>query len=312
MPIRKSSAIKLAAIDIGSNGIRLMLAAYSPLGLKSLKKYRVPIRLGADVFNNGRISEETLQNSAYAFRHFRQIINKHKVKWVRAVGTSALREAKNRNAFIGLIKKCSGIKVEVIDGVEEGSLIHLGVKHKIHIEHHNCLLIDIGGGSLELTFSNNGYPSATQSFPFGTVRTLDRLKKKNLSEKHLRRLIREYSETLRHFMSSQQKAKKLDFAVGTGGNMEALGRMRSELLKKKTRTFLTKAELSLIIKKLSKMSVKERIEKLDMRPDRADVIVPAAHVVLTSMQLAKLNKIIIPYVGLRDGILWSIVNKLKS
>lgn len=302
---------RLAAIDIGSNAIRMIIAEFSPRGLVPLRKYRIPIRLGADVFEKNRISGKNLKAAARAFERFEQVARKSKVVRQRAVGTSALREAKNRNAFVELIRRKSGVKVEVIDGVQEAALIHKAVAKELHLEGHRALLIDVGGGSVELTYSENGLMTSTQSFPFGTVRTLERMKKKNISEAQLNLIIGDYITPLTHFIHSQSSNLKLDFAVGTGGNLEALGKLKSILLKKNSKGVLTFAELTEIVQKLRQMSVKERIEKLHLRPDRADVIVPAALVVQAVMLQAHVEKILIPYVGLKDGLLWSLINPAK-
>lgn len=298
---------RLAAIDIGSNAIRMVIAEFSPQGLVPLRKYRIPIRLGADVFEKGKISGKNLRAAARAFEKFRDVARKSRVTRVRAVGTSALRESKNGRAFVELVRRKSGIKVEVIDGVEEARLIHLAVSKEIHLEGHHSLLIDIGGGSVELTFSEGGLMSATQSFPFGTVRTLDLMRKKNLQESQLSLVIGEFITPLSHFIHSHASASPLEFAVGTGGNLEALGRLKPQLLKKSSKGGLTFEELDEIIERLRGMSVRERIDRLKMRPDRADVIVPAALVVQAALRQAGLRKILIPYVGLKDGLLWSLL-----
>ncbi|MBX2996526.1 MAG: hypothetical protein KF681_17020 [Bdellovibrionaceae bacterium] len=300
---------RLAAIDIGSNAIRMVIAEYSPQGLRPLKKYRIPIRLGADVFEKGKISGKNLKEAARAFRKFREVSNRFGVTRIRAVGTSAMRESKNRAAFVELIRRKSGIKIEVIDGVEEARLIHQAVAKEIHLEGHRALLIDIGGGSVELTFSDAGLMSSTQSFPFGTVRTLNLLKKKNLTESQLGLVIGEFIAPLSNFIHAQSESSPLEFAIGTGGNLEALGRLKDQILKKTSKGDLSYNELGLIIERLRAMSVKDRIEKLELRPDRADVIVPAAMVVQAVMRQSNLEKILIPHVGLKDGILWSMIKR---
>ena len=284
-----------------------MLAEYSPLGLRPIQKYRVPIRLGADVFTKGQISPKNLKASARAFRQFAGILKSQKIQRVRAVGTSALREASNGEAFIELVRRKTGMVVEVIDGVEEARLIHLGVKREVHLENHSCLLIDVGGGSVELTFSDRGLLSATHSFPFGTVRTLEKLKKRKLTERHIQVLVGEYSKPMSSFLESHKIGGSLDFMVGTGGNIEALGRLKPALLGKNSRSFLTLQELEMILAKLSKLSIKDRVERLKMKPDRADVIVPAGSVVFNAMKLARVDRLLIPYVGLKDGLLWSLL-----
>ena len=298
---------RLAAIDIGSNAIRMVIAEFSPRGLISLRKYRIPIRLGSDVFEKGKISGKNMKAAARAFEKFREVATKAGVHRIRAVGTSALREAKNRASFVELARRKSGIKIEVIDGVEEARLIHTAVAKELHLEGHRALLIDIGGGSVELTFSDNGLMSSTQSFPFGTVRTLDLMKKKNLPESQLNLVIGNFISPLTHFIQSQISDQKLDFAVGTGGNLEALGKLKSTLLKKNSKGVLSFFELSEMIEKLRTMTVRDRVTKLEMRPDRADVIVPAALVVQTVMRQAGVERILIPYVGVKDGLLWSLV-----
>lgn len=299
----------IAAVDIGSNAIRMIIAAHSHQGLRVVKKYRFPIRLGADVFATGEISAKNLKLSARTFKEFKELSEKYQVQSIRAVGTSALREAKNQRAFVELIRRKSSINIEVIDGVEEARIIHQAVRREVDLENHHSLLIDIGGGSVELTYSDHGMMTSTHSFPFGTVRTLELLKKKKLDESHLQILMGEFLSPLTHFIQSNDPGYALEFAVGTGGNLETLGKLKPLLLKESSRTFLTFSELGCIIEKLQKTNMKDRIEKLEMRPDRADVIVPASLVVYTVMRQAKLDKLIIPHVGLKDGLIWSLANQ---
>lgn len=309
---KKAPATHLAAIDIGSNAIRMVIADYTIRGLHLIKKYRFPIRLGADVFASGKISEKNLKLSARTFKKFKALVTeKYHVKQIRAVGTSALREAKNAKAFADLIDKKSGIKIEIIDGVEEASLVHLAVRREVNLDSKNALLIDIGGGSVELTFSDHSMMTATHSFPFGTVRTLEMMKKRKLMESQLSLVMGEFLEPLTHFIESNQPGHAIDFAVGTGGNLESLGKLKPVLLGGSSRTFISYHELTQMILKLQRLTIKERIAKLDMRPDRADVIVPAALVVHTVMRQARLDKLLIPHVGLKDGLLWTMINDSK-
>lgn len=306
---KNPTASCIAAIDIGSNAIRMVIAEHSHLGLRLLKKYRFPIRLGADVFATGKISAKNMKLSARTFENFKDLSLQYNVKAIRAVGTSALREAKNSNAYIELIRRKSSIKIEVIDGVEEARIIHQAVRRQINLDSHRSLLIDIGGGSVELTFSDHGMMTSTNSFPFGTVRTLEMMKRKKLEESRLPVVIGTFLKPLTHFIQSQGPGLPLDFIAGTGGNLETLGKLKPLLLKSPSRTFLTFHELEGIVQKLQKLTVKDRIDKLGMRPDRADVIVPAALVIQTVMRQAAVEKLLIPYVGLKDGLVWSIANQ---
>lgn len=285
----------------------MVIAKRSRGVVKVIKKFRFPIRLGTDVFENGTISDKILKEAAKTFVKFKELTDEHHVEKIKAVGTSALREAKNQKQFVDLIKKKAAIQVDVIDGVEEAKLIHLAVKNEVPLQDHQALLIDIGGGSVELTFSENSLMTATQSFPFGTVRTLDKMKKKKLNEAQISLALADFAAPLSHFLSSHVTAKKLEFAVGTGGNIETLGKLKPLLLQKQARTSLTLNELEQIIEILRQTSVKDRIEKLSLRPDRADVILPAALIVQAVLRRSALQKILIPYVGLKDGLLWSLM-----
>ena len=299
----------IAAIDIGSNAIRMVIAEHNLSQLRLVKKFRFPIRLGADVFKDGKISTKNLKQSARTFKKFQELTEKYHIQQMRAVGTSALREAKNGKAFIEFIRRKSGILIETIDGVEEARLIHQAVGREINLDEHCALLIDIGGGSVELTFSDRSMMTATHSFPLGTVRILESLRKRKLTESQMGIIIGDFIGPLTHFLQSNDPGHPLSFAVGTGGNLEALGHLKPLLLNEQSPTYLSLKDLSEIINKLQKMSVKERIEKLGMRPDRADVIVPAAIVIKTVMEQASLDKLLIPHVGLKEGLIWMLANQ---
>ena len=273
--------------------------------LRVIHKYRAPVRLGHDVFMNGRISDNTLKEATKAFTEFALLNKENRVQKMRAVATSAVREAKNKHHFVEEIRKKSKIQIEVIDGIEEARLIHLAVHKELDLHKKKIMLIDIGGGSVEITFSESGYMSATKSFPMGTVRILDLLTKRKLSEKDLNLVMGDFIEPLTHHIESQQGSHQLDFAVGTGGNLECMGKLRKLILRKTPTTHLTAKELGQILEEVKKTPLKDRQSKLDMRPDRSDVIVPAMMVVQMILRLSETQRLVIPGVGLRDGLLWS-------
>ena len=296
----------LAAIDIGSNAIRLVIGELDDHGdIRILKKMREPVRLGKDAFSTGEISGKTLEKAIEAFLKFKELIGAHDVRHFRAIGTSALREAKNKDSYIKDVKKATGFKIEVIDGNEEGRLVYQAVAHKVSLEDRVALLIDIGGGSVELTIVDHGKPRGTQSFKLGTVRMLEMLEAKKLKETDLRKLIRESMAPVESFLATHVKAKGLhiDLAVGTGGNFECFGKLRVALLHRNSIFSLTRTELAQIIDQLLSMNFKDRVSIMRLRPDRADVVVPAALVTHEVMTLAEAEVLHIPYVGLRDGIL---------
>lgn len=299
----------ISAIDIGSNAIRMILGEVRQNQLQIVKKYRAPVRLGKDVFRDGEISGKTTQAALEAFEKFAEINRRFGVKKCRAVATSAVREADNGKEFAQKILGRSKIPVEIIDGIEEARLIHSAVKREVDLTKNRMLLIDVGGGSVEVTFSDAGKLSATQSFPMGTVRLLEHLSERKLAEKDLKIVMGEFIEPLSNYIESHASNVGLDKAVGTGGNLECMGRLKVQLLHRTPNTYVSLSELVEMTKRLQSVSYKDRVEKLDLRPDRADVIVPAMVLVKTILRQAGVEKILIPCVGLRDGLLWSLMEK---
>lgn len=304
--LESSMQSRLSAIDIGSNAIRLIVGEIRDQRLHTVKKFRAPVRLGRDVFRTGKISDQTIHEALEAFSEFASINRRHGVTATRAVATSAVREATNGAEFVALVRKKTGIIIEIIDGIEEARLIHLAVQREVDLSKKRIMLIDIGGGSVEVTFSENGLMSATQSFPMGTVRILQKLSERKLNERDLKIIMGEFLQPLGHYIESHATSQPVEWAVGTGGNLECMGRLKVQLLKRSPPTLVSLAELVDITARLEKLSVKDRIEKLELRPDRADVIVPALVLVKTILRQSGIKKILIPGVGLRDGILWSL------
>lgn len=308
--IRVRAGTRIAAIDVGSNAIRLVIGEYQATGeIKVLKKYREAVRLGKDVFATGAISKKCALKAIEAFEKFKGLIKEHRVEIVRAVGTSALREAGNRTALLNHIAKTCGINVEVIDGLEEGRLIFSAVTHHTDLTDKRSILIDIGGGSVEVTLTEGPHIKASQSFPLGTVRLLETLNARRLKEKHLPAIIAQNFKPVRDFIRSATKGRTVDFAIGTGGNFECLGKLRVALLSKTSIHSMTRDELQELTDHLASMSVKERIQYLRLKPDRADVIVPAALTTLAIMESIPTETLLVPFVGLRDGLLASIVER---
>lgn len=303
----------ISAIDIGSNAMRMIIAEANlnergEIYLRELKKIRSPIRLGKEVFLDQPISEKTLEESINTFIHFKNINQKYEVQSCRAVATSALREAKNKIDFIEKIEKHSGIKIELIDGIEEAQLIFLAVSKEIDLKTGSQVLIDIGGGSVEITFTEQGKRVESKSFPMGTVRILDQLIKRKLTEENLKVVMGDFIAPVSKYIESTPTNSKPSYAIGTGGNLECMARLKLDLLKKTPNSYITLNELVEICERLKGLSISDRIHKLNLRPDRADVILPAILIVKTIMRQSGVNKIVIPCVGLRNGILWSMLS----
>lgn len=268
-----------------------------------LSKTRAPVRLGTDVFHTGSIGEKTLLEAEETFSHFQSLNKKFNVDRCWAVATSASREAKNQQHFIRRIKDRTGIEIEIIDGVREAKLIFLAVANRIPLQKKEALLIDIGGGSVEITWAKNGEMISTRSFPLGTVRLLELMAQKKMTEDDLKILIGEQLIELNQFIDKEWKEAHFEFAVGTGGNFEAMAKLKTLLLHQSANSYVTLDELLAISQKLRTYSIKDRIEKLQLRPDRADVILPALVLVKSVLRLNQVQMLHIPCVGLREGLL---------
>lgn len=301
----------LAAIDVGSNAIRLLIGKVDgEKNVQVLENIREPVRLGGDVFTKGTISEATIEKAAEAFARFKNLIEAHDVKWTRAVATSATREAINRELFIDRIEQASGIGIEVINGEEEARLIHLAVGSKIGLRNKRAMLVDIGGGSAEITLVADGQILSTESYRMGSVRLLQVLERNKRGEKQFSQLVREYVDATQKRMKKELGNEKIDLCIGTGGNIESLGDLRVQLFGKERNDVIQVDELDALVKKLQSLTYEERVQQLLLRPDRADVIVPASIVIQKVVKQSGVGELLIPAVGLKDGLLIDMVQEL--
>jgi exopolyphosphatase / guanosine-5'-triphosphate,3'-diphosphate pyrophosphatase len=301
----------LAAIDVGSNALRLAVASIdADKKLTVVENIREPVRLGQDVFKKGNIAEETIDRATEAFGRFKQTIEAHGVKWIKAVATSATREALNRELFLDRINQASGIELNIIAPEEEARLIHLGVSNKINLKNKLAMLVDIGGGSAEITLAEDNNILSTESLRMGAVRLLQVLEEKKHGERRFNQLVREYVDAAQRRIKKEIGNRKIDVCVGTGGNIESLGQLRKEVFNKDRNDVISKDELDGLVKKLQGMTYEERIQELKLRPDRADVIVPASVVIQKIVKLADVVEVLIPNVGLKDGLLVDMMQEL--
>lgn len=301
----------LAAIDVGSNAIRLLIGKVNgDRSIEIVENIREPVRLGQDVFTSGIITEETIEKAAEAFGHFKAIAERHDARWKKAVATSATREALNRELFLDRIERAGGVTVDVISGEEEARLIHLAVSSKFNLKNKRVMLIDIGGGSVEITLVADDQILSTESYRMGTVRLLQLLEEKQRGEKQFTQLVREYVDAAQKRVRKELGDEKIELCIGTGGNVEALGELRRDLLKKDRSNIITLDELELLLRRLQSLTYEERVRQLQLRPDRADVIVPAAIVLQKVVRLAGVEELHIPAVGLKDGLLLDMIQEL--
>jgi exopolyphosphatase / guanosine-5'-triphosphate,3'-diphosphate pyrophosphatase len=304
--------LKVAAIDVGSNAIRMTVGELDDLwNVNPIENIRIPVRLGEDVFTSGMLGETSMQQTVDAFLRFKRVADDFGVTRLRAVATSAMREAGNGLLLAERITRASGIEVEAITGNEEARLIHLAVTHALDIKNKRTLLIDIGGGSVEVTLSTGLNIIFTDSYKVGTVRLLKKLETKSRSTQTFRQLVHEFTESARRRIEREIGTEKIAICAGTGGNVDEIGRLRQKIFKTESSSFITLTELAELIERLIPMSIEDRIQKLKLRRDRADVILLAAIVLHLIASQAKVKQIAIPNVGLKDGILLDIAQELS-
>jgi len=302
----------IAAIDIGSNAIRLVIAKANADGeYQTVYSVREPVRLGQDVFTTGTISTHTIERTVQTLIDFKQKLVQHGATHVKAVGTSALREAMNRDAVQKAVAKATGIEILIIGGEEEARLIHLAVKQVVNLKNKVALLIDIGGGSVEVVLANDTTVLCTESYSMGSVRLL-KILDEQAGEERFNQLVTEYVDATQRRLQQEIGTQKIDVCVGTGGSIESIGDLRKEMFEKNSNQKITAEELKSLVKKLRATSIEERIQNLRLRPDRADVIVPAAIVLQKIVQQAGVEEVVIPGIGLKDGVLLEILSELQD
>jgi exopolyphosphatase / guanosine-5'-triphosphate,3'-diphosphate pyrophosphatase len=289
--------LKFASIDIGSNAVRLLFCnIITHNGKTSIKKaelLRVPIRLGEDSFLHKKISLEKEEKLVIAMKAFKNLIDVYDAVDYRACATSAMRDADNRYDVVERVRKEAGIKIEIIDGKTEADIIYSN-----HIAEHldkanNYLYIDIGGGSTEITLFSKNKAIVSQSFNIGTIRMLhDQIDK-------------EYWSYFKNWVKEITAGYKPLMAIGSGGNINKLYKMTG----KKPNKPLAVSKLKSLCELIESYSYEDRIQVLGMNPDRADVIIPASKILLTILKKAEIEKIIVPQIGLADGIVHQLYEK---
>lgn len=289
------------AIDLGSNALRALIARRRGNDLTVLKTFRVPLRLGEDVFNGGFISEKKMEATENAFIDLFHSFAGYGVTEVRAVATSAMRDAINGPLLAERILKSTGIDIEIIRGKEEARLICLAVESQLDFRDHTVLFMDIGGGSTELTMMKKGVILGVKSFNVGTVRLLHYKNQIELEKK-----INFELERMLSFIKEHVEKKKIDFFVGTGGNLRRIGKIRKKTLKRPTSQMATFSEISHMEDIILSMSYIDRIRGLELTDNQADVILPATMLTHKLMHKLKLSQILLPKVGLKEGILLSM------
>lgn len=301
---------RLAAIDIGSNAIRLLIAERGEGGrFQPIESLREPVRLGADAFAKGRFTPATFKKAVAAFVRFRKILDAHGVSRVRAVATSAMRDTANAGDLIAAVEKKSGIRIEVVSGIFEAQLVFDAVGGAVPLEGRSAVLFDMGGGSVEITVVRAGLAMASETLPLGCVRLMQELRRRKWPEARVEELIAPWRGTVLRMLRANLGDVRPDVAVGTGGNLECLGKLRTQLLPKIKGGKVKLTDLDLMVPKLLALTPARRAKLMGLRPDRADVIAIAGVVLRMLMQDGGVYCVLTPGVGLKDGVLYAMAKE---
>ena len=267
---------------------------------------RQPVRLGRDVFSQGRLSPEIIESSVEAFREFSKTIRRHEVDQTAAVATSAVREAANGRELTDRVRDETGIEIDVISGIQEARLVHLAVSQKLDMERGEALLVDIGGGSVEVVLTSDGLLIDSKSYDVGTVRMLQVLSDKRRGKDRFAKVVEEVCNDVRGWVTGIVGHNLIGRMVGTGGNVEAIGDLTGRRAGKKAMSYANIKDIDRTRSTLEDLSVRRRRRELRLKPDRADVIYPATVVLQAIMSVVWTSTLIIPRVGLREGLLADI------
>ena len=291
-----------AAIDIGSNAVRLLIKHVEETGgtpeMSKVLMVRVPMRLGFDVFATGAISDKKAKDMVRLMKAYRQLMRVYDVEDYRACATSAMRDARNGSAVIKRIARKAGIRVEIIDGQEEARIIYNNHLTYMGDRRGNYMYVDVGGGSTEVNLLSEGQLVCSRSYNVGTVRMLNRA----VADTEWQRLKGDLAALAQSYPGIN--------IVGSGGNINKLYRLTEQKDKRLGR--MTVDTLRGLHEQLSALSVEERMAKFDLKPDRADVIVPASHIFLLVAGLVSAEYIYVPVIGLSDGIIDEIYEEHKA
>ena len=289
--------MRYAAIDIGSNAVRLLIADLTDNdGIISFKKntlIRVPLRLGDNAFLDQFISDKKAEDLLKTMQAFKNLMDVYKVTDYMACATSALREAENGQELVKKIKEKTDLNLEIVEGEKEAHIIYSSHIEQTLDRKKNYLYIDVGGGSTELSIFSDGAMLASKSFDLGTIRILDNQDKD------------ETWEDLKEWLKVETRNYKTLSGIGTGGNINKLFKLSEE----KDGMPLSYVKLKTLFGYLNSFSLKDRINILGLNQDRADVIIPACEIFLTIMKWASIKHVYVPKVGMVDGIIQVLIEK---
>ena len=305
--------IRIGIVDMGSNAVRFMIVETSGQEQNTIENHRLPVRLGKEVFANGLISESAIADTVDAFRRFRASCDRHGVQRCRVVATSAMREAGNRDELVRRVREASQFEIDVISGTEEAYLLKLGVETQIDLSSGRSLLVDVGGGSVEIVVVDAGNVESAQSYKLGALRLQEMFR--DAGPKQFLELLEQHLKGLGHRLSEHLDGANFDRYAAVGGNIDSLAELIALRLPIESQggVELVQAEdLAEELRSLARLTVQERIDELGLRPDRADTIIPAGAVYLHLAKFASLGSLMVPRSGVKEGLLIEASNVSRT
>jgi exopolyphosphatase/guanosine-5'-triphosphate,3'-diphosphate pyrophosphatase len=291
--------MKLAAVDIGSNAIRFQISTVLDTGprimFKKLEYVRFPLRLGHDVFSTNRISEQSMEKFVKLMRAYKILIELYEADDYMFCATSAMRESENGEELVKRVKDELGITINIISGHEEADMVNKAIAS--YLADQSYIHIDVGGGSTELNLYLDGKKTKTRSFKIGSVRVLEHTDSPVV-----------WQDMEKWVKTNVDKTFGKITAVGTGGNISKI----FEIAKVKPGKAVTLKKIRSTMEIIKARTIEQRIYEMQMNPDRADVIVPASDIYMKVMEWAKAPEMIVPEVGLKDGILLHLLEKNRN
>ena len=300
---------RIGIVDMGSNAIRFLVAEATGSAVGVLESHRLPLRLGREVFHTGQIPEATMADTVDAFRRFRATCDRLGVARARAIATSAMRDARNREMLIDRVREATGIEIEVISGTQEAYLLKLGIETRVDLSQGRSLLVDVGGGSVEIVIVENGQVTSADSYRLGALRMLEAFGDAS-GEDTFVELLQKHLKGLEHRIAERFEEGRIERYVAVGGNIDSLGDLVAARVgprRDKGIDTCSLEELHAEVLALAAMSFAERMEKRGLREDRADTIVPAGVVYVHLGELAGVDHVLVPRAGIKDGLLVEVV-----
>ncbi len=302
---------RAACLDIGSNATRFVAADFaSREAYEVVEQQRAAVRLGHDVFLTGRLTASAMDAAAQAITEFAGRMREIGVAVYRAVATSAVREAGNGAEFVERLRDAAGLEVDVISGTEEARLVHAAVRRAAPLGAQEWIVVDVGGGSVEVMVVDDAAILWSESHTMGSVRLLEELSEAAEEPGRLRRLLEEYTSTLR--LPSAARGREVAGFIATGGNAETLAALAGETISPGRPAVVNLDRVRAVIETLSRMSYRQRVDELGLREDRADVVLPAALVYERLALLAEAREIVIPGVGIKEGVLFDLAEAVTT